>query len=87
LYRSAQAIPVRDLPAETRLHISAHVETEEQADVIGKEVEALYTNGPAGGGGARAYKRRVLSVASILISEKEVNTQIIWKGGLSHETI
>jgi hypothetical protein len=81
LYKSTNAISETGLPAETRLRISAHVETEEQAVIIGNEVETLYTNGPAGGGGARAYTKKVLSVASILIPEEDICPQIVWKGG------
>ncbi|MFP3457716.1 hypothetical protein R0J89_15845, partial [Psychrobacter sp. SIMBA_152] len=35
-----------------------------RASAIGAEVEALYTNGPAGGGGARTFVRESLSVKS-----------------------
>lgn len=68
-------------PQEVRLRVSARVESEEAASVIGKEVEALYTNGPAGGGGARGYVRKIVSVASILIPEEEMSSRIVWKGG------
>lgn len=36
-------------------------------DIIGSEVEALYTNGPAGGCGAVKHTRDIVSVASILL--------------------
>jgi hypothetical protein len=54
-------------PYEVRLRIVARAETFEAAQRIGREVEALYTNGPAGGGGAFASTREVLSVASTFI--------------------
>ena len=38
----------------------------EMAHEVGREVEALYTNGPAGGGGATASVRDIISIASIL---------------------
>ena len=40
-------------PYEVRLRLAANAATAQKAAIIGEEVEALYTNGPAGGGGAR----------------------------------
>jgi hypothetical protein len=34
---------------------------------IGNEVETLYTNGPAGGGGATKSTREVVAVQSVLL--------------------
>lgn len=76
------AMSVGTEPVEVRLRVSARVETERQAQVIGREVEALYTNGPAGGGGARSYVRKVMSVASVLIPREVVQTRIRWIGGV-----
>jgi hypothetical protein len=42
---------------------------------IGNEVETLYTNGPAGGGGAWKSAREVVAIASALIPEALVTTQ------------
>ena len=39
----------------------------EAAERIGEEVEALYTNGPAGGGGATRSVREVLAIASTFV--------------------
>ncbi|MGA8206358.1 MAG: acyclic terpene utilization AtuA family protein, partial [Woeseiaceae bacterium] len=50
---------------DVRLRVAGRVATEDDAKTIGREVEALYTNGPAGGGGARAYVRQILSIASV----------------------
>lgn len=63
---------------DVRLRIAGRTGTEDQARVIGREVEALYTNGPAGGGGARGYSRQVVSIASILIPEDDVSETITY---------
>jgi hypothetical protein len=39
-------------------------------------VETLYTNGPAGGGGAWKSAREVLAVASVLIPRELVKPQV-----------
>ncbi len=54
-------------PAEVRLRVAARTFSREAAETIGHEVEALYTNGPAGGGGAWKSVRPVIAVGSILI--------------------
>jgi hypothetical protein len=41
-------------------------------DTVGHEVEALYTNGPAGGGGVRVHVGEVLGVLSTLIPRSAV---------------
>jgi Acyclic terpene utilisation family protein AtuA len=61
---------------DVRLRVAGRTASEMEADVIGREVEALYTNGPAGGGGARHYTRKIVSIASILIPETDVTEQI-----------
>ncbi|WBB64078.1 DUF1446 domain-containing protein [Streptomyces sp. WMMC500] len=54
-------------PAEVRLRVTARVPTADDAELVGWEVESLYTNGPAGGGGARRDTHEVLTVRSCLI--------------------
>uniref|UniRef100_UPI003FD8F55C acyclic terpene utilization AtuA family protein n=1 Tax=Pseudonocardia nigra TaxID=1921578 RepID=UPI003FD8F55C len=51
-------------PTEVRLRVAARVPDEERAFAVGWEVESLYTNGPAGGGGARSDLREVVLVRS-----------------------
>jgi len=68
-------------PIEIRLRISAIANTEAEAAKIGQEVETLYTNGPAGGGGARSYLRKIVAINSILISAEVISPRIIWRGG------
>lgn len=52
---------------EVRLRIAGHASSIDEARRIGHEVEALYTNGPAGGGGAATSAREVLSVVSTFV--------------------
>ena len=60
-------------PDEVCLRIAGRTDDEENAGYIGCEVEALYTNGPAGGGGVRKSVRNVMSIASILVDREDVN--------------
>jgi len=54
-------------PTEVRARVVGRATTHAAADRIGAEVEALYTNGPSGGGGVTRSVRSVLAVASTLI--------------------
>jgi hypothetical protein len=67
--------PVRD-PAEVRLRVAARVPSEELARAVGAEVEALYTNGPAGGGGARASVTMQMAVRSCLLPRDLVTPRV-----------
>ncbi|MBW7968413.1 acyclic terpene utilization AtuA family protein [Bradyrhizobium sp. BR 10289] len=63
-------------PYEVRVRVIGRTETLTEAKRIGEEVETLYTNGPAGGGGAWKSAREVVAVASTLIPETDVATSI-----------
>lgn len=63
-------------PSEVRLRVAASCETPELAKLVGEEVEALYTNGPAGGGGVRKYSKEVIGIHSILMNRERVIPQI-----------
>ncbi|MEV1294593.1 acyclic terpene utilization AtuA family protein [Pseudonocardia sp. NPDC049635] len=54
-------------PVEVRLRVAARAPDRERADLVGWEVESLYTNGPAGGGGARAGAHEQVVVRSCLL--------------------
>ena len=54
-------------PYEVRLRVAGRTENWREAVRIGNEVETLYTNGPAGGGGAWKSARDVVAVASVLL--------------------
>lgn len=69
------AAPAVD-PPEVRLRVAARVASEVAAHAVGWEVEALYTNGPAGGGGARTGARPLVAVRSCLIPRDLVCTGV-----------
>ncbi|MDQ5854396.1 MAG: DUF1446 domain-containing protein [Chloroflexota bacterium] len=76
----AQAITAdwRDSP-EVRLRVAARTTTRAEAEQIGNEVEALYTNGPAGGGGVRTHVTEQIAIASILIPTGDVAVEIVYE--------
>ena len=55
-------------PSEDRVRVAGRAKTKAAAAIIANEVEALYTNGPAGGCGALQRTRDIESEASILVS-------------------
>lgn len=59
-------------PYEIRLRIAGRTLGWAQAARIGEEVESLYTNGPAGGGGVRKYVSEILGIVSTLINRDEI---------------
>lgn len=64
-------------PPEVRLRVAARTATREQAEALAGEVEALYTNGPAGGGGASKKVEELISVVSVLLPKSEVSPALI----------
>jgi hypothetical protein len=66
-------------PEEVRLRVSARTKDRTAAARIGEEVEALYTNGPAGGCGAVKGIRDIVSVASMLIDRNDVTASVVMK--------
>ncbi|MGY6237933.1 acyclic terpene utilization AtuA family protein [Burkholderia ambifaria] len=63
---------VRGEPAEVRVRVAGRAATAAEAARIGNEVETLYTNGPAGGGGAFKSTREVIAVQSVLLPRAAV---------------
>ena len=59
-------------PYEVRVRVAGRTATAEEALRIGNEVETLYTNGPAGGGGVTKSTREVLAVQSVLLPRDDV---------------
>ena len=47
--------------------------------LVGEEVEALYTNGPAGGGGTRKYVQEQIGIVSTLIEREQVAPKVTLK--------
>ncbi len=64
---------------EVRLRVAARTGSREDAEIIGNEVESLYLNGPAGGGGARKYVRDIVSIASIFIQRRDVKIDVLFE--------
>lgn len=63
-------------PYEVRLRIAARTKTMGEALRIGNEVETLYTNGPAGGGGVAKSVREVIAMLSALIPRALIRTAV-----------
>lgn len=61
---------------EVRLSVAGRTVTKAEAEKIANEVEALYTNGPAGGGGATKSVKEVVSIASIFIPRQAINIAV-----------
>ena len=54
-------------PYEVRARLALRCPTRAQAEQVGQEVEAMYLNGPAGGGGVTQSVREVIAAASALV--------------------
>jgi hypothetical protein len=54
-------------PYEVRLRLAVRCSSRDDAERVGQEVEALYLNGPAGGGGVTQSVREVIAAASALV--------------------
>ncbi|MEI3605009.1 acyclic terpene utilization AtuA family protein [Pseudogracilibacillus sp. SE30717A] len=63
-------------PYEVRVRATGRHREKECAALIGEEVEALYLNGPAGGGGARKNCTQSIGIISTLISREKVEPQV-----------
>jgi hypothetical protein len=67
-------------PYEVRVRVTGRAENLREAMRIGNEVETLYTNGPAGGGGAWKSARDVVAVASVLLPRELAKPQVRFVG-------
>jgi hypothetical protein len=63
-------------PYEVRIRVAGRTATLGDAMRIGREVEALYTNGPAAGGGATMTTREVLAIGSTLMPRDLVGGRV-----------
>lgn len=66
-------------PLDVRLRVAGRTRSMREAVRIGNEVETLYTNGPAGGGGAWKSAREVIAVASTLIPANAPRPVLHWE--------
>lgn len=67
-------------PYEVRIRVAGRTENLREAVRIGNEVETLYTNGPAGGGGAFKSAREVVAIASVLLPRERAMPQVRFVG-------
>jgi len=63
-------------PREVRIRVAGRADSMKEAVRVGNEVETLYTNGPAGGGGAWKSARQVVAMGSTLIARNLVKYNI-----------
>ncbi len=61
---------------EVRVRVAARTETLQQAQAVGNEVETLYTNGPAGGGGVSKSARQVIAIVSTLVDRQPIRPHV-----------
>jgi hypothetical protein len=68
-----------DLPGsgECRLRLAAIAEERAAAARLGEEVTALYTNGPAGGGGVRVSISDLIGVASTSLERSRLKPSVV----------
>jgi Acyclic terpene utilisation family protein AtuA len=67
-------------PYEVRVRVAGRTESMREAVRIGNEVETLFTNGPAAGGGAFKSARDVVAVASVLLPRELAKPSIQFVG-------
>ncbi|RVU24011.1 DUF1446 domain-containing protein [Sandaracinomonas limnophila] len=65
-------------PTEVRLRVVGKATTAELANLIGEEVDALYTNGPAGGGGVRKNTIEQIGIVSVLFPRELIEQTVIF---------
>ncbi len=75
--RIMSSLEPKNEPSEVRLRLVMRVKTADQAKDVVNEVEALYLNGPASGGGATKSVREVIAAASVLIPRDWVTTSVL----------
>ncbi|MBI0536448.1 DUF1446 domain-containing protein [Roseomonas sp. KE2513] len=65
-------------PREVRVRVIGRCASPEEAERIGHEVDSLYLNGPASGGGVVKSVREVIGIRSCLIPEAEPRIGLTW---------
>ena len=68
---------VRPDPYEVRLRVAGKTMDRKVAEVIGQEVETLYTNGPAGGAGATKSFSEIFAVQSVMLPREYVTSTVL----------
>ena len=64
-------------PYEVRVRVAVRANTKKEAELVVNEVEAMYLNGPSGGGGATKSVREVISVLSTLIPRELIKPAVL----------
>lgn len=70
------ADPSAPEPREVRLRVAARCTEIEAARAVADEVEGLYLNGPAGGGGVATMVREVIGIRSTYLPKVNVETHV-----------
>lgn len=65
--------------SEVRARIAARTKSAAAAQRVNREVEALYTNGPAGGGGVATSAQQTIAIASVFIERAAVKPALHWE--------
>ena len=80
LYRDAISKEIGSgTPCEVRLRAAGRTKDRKNAVLLANEVEALYTNGPAGGGGAVKRVSEIVSVCSIFVPRDAVEAKVTFR--------
>ena len=66
-------------PPEVRARVAVRAASEDAARAVGREIDALYTNGPAGGGGVRVNANAIIGIAPALVERGETTPSIHWE--------
>jgi hypothetical protein len=69
---------------EVRARVALRVPTLQHAQHVAHEVEALYLNGPAGGGGATRAVREVIAAAAVLMPRSAIHTSTVLLNAEGH---
>ena len=76
LHGAVAAGPQRPDPYEVRLRVAGRTATMADARRIGNEVETLYTNGPAGGGGVTTAAKEILAMGTTFVPRSAVQVRV-----------
>jgi hypothetical protein len=68
--------PSDQTPPEVRVRAAVRTLDSERAKALGEEVEAMYTNGPSGGGGASFSMKSTVGLVSTLVPRDFVTTTV-----------
>lgn len=74
-------------PYECRLRVAARDSSRERAESVCEEITALYTNGPAGGGGVRVQCEEIIGVVSTMVPRGSVRTSVTTIRTGDHEAV